>query len=96
MVHCHITERSKGHQFDLTVVYGFYTIEQRKSLWTDLNLMAQSISQPWIIVGDFNALMSPKDRLVEAPVTLNEIRDFAECVKDMGINAIQWKGNHYT
>ncbi|XP_015081413.1 uncharacterized protein LOC107025058 [Solanum pennellii] len=24
------------------------------------------------------------------------VRDFAECVKDMGINEIQWKGNHYT
>ena len=48
--------------------------------------MAQSISQPWLIVGDFNPLMSPKDRLAGALVTLNEIRDFAECVKNMGIN----------
>ena len=27
MIHCHINERSKGYQFNLTVVYGFNTIE---------------------------------------------------------------------
>ena len=27
---------------------------------------------------------------------MNEIKDFAECVKDIGINEIQWKGNYYT
>ena len=37
-------------------------------------------------IGDFNVILSPQDRLDGAPVTLNEIRDFEECVKDMGIN----------
>ena len=27
---------------------------------------------------------------------MNEIRDFEECVKDMGITEVQWKGNYYT
>nr|XP_004239563.1 uncharacterized protein LOC101259634 [Solanum lycopersicum] len=31
--------------------------------------------------GYFNALLSPKDRLAGAPVNLNEIKDFADCVK---------------
>ncbi|XP_010314397.2 uncharacterized protein [Solanum lycopersicum] len=96
MIHCHINERSKGYQFNLTVVYDFNTIEQRKSLWTDLNLLVQSVTHPWLIIGDFNALLSSKDRQDGALVTLNEIKDFAECVKDIGINEIQWKGNYYT
>jgi len=28
-------------------------------------------------------------------VTINEVRDFAECVKDIGITELQWKGNYY-
>ena len=35
MIHCYIQERSKGYQFNLTVVYGFNTIEQRKCMWDD-------------------------------------------------------------
>ena len=58
--------------------------------------MKWSVSYPWLIIGDFNSILSPKDRLVGAPVTLNEIRDFEECVKDMGITEAQWKGNYYT
>lgn len=27
---------------------------------------------------------------------MNEIRNFAECIKDIGVNELQWKGNHYT
>ena len=40
--------------------------------------------------------MSPKDRLAGAPVNLNEIKDFADCVKVMGINELRWKGSYYT
>ena len=96
MIHCHINKRSKGYQFNLTVVYGFNTIEQMKSLWTDMNKMVQNVTQPWLIIGYFNALLSPKDRLAGAPVNLNEIKDFADCVKVMGINELQWKGSYYT
>ena len=63
MIHCHINERSKGYQFNLTVVYGFNTLEQRKGLWNDLKMLAQNVSDPWLIIGDFNAILSPKDRL---------------------------------
>ncbi|KAK4724359.1 hypothetical protein R3W88_027138 [Solanum pinnatisectum] len=36
------------------------------------------------------------DRLAGAPVTINEIKDFTECVKDIGVTELQWKGNYYT
>ncbi|XP_015072451.1 uncharacterized protein LOC107016517 [Solanum pennellii] len=91
-----VKERSKDHQIILTVMYGFNTIEQRKSLWQEMNIMSKGISQPWLIVGDFNAILSTKDRLAEVPVTINEIKDFAECVRDIGVNELQWKGNCYT
>ncbi|XP_019070681.2 uncharacterized protein [Solanum lycopersicum] len=70
--------------------------KQRKSLWTNMNKMVQSVVQPWLIVGDFNVILSPKDRLAGAPVNENEIKDFSDCVKAMGINELQWKGNYYT
>ncbi|XP_004252671.1 uncharacterized protein [Solanum lycopersicum] len=96
MIHCYIQERSKGFQFHLTVVYGFNTIEQRKSLWSDMIQIGQNVNHPWIIVGDFNAMLSPKDRLAGVPVNENEIKDFSNCVKVMGLNEVQWKGNYYT
>ena len=61
-----------------------------------MNTMGKGISQPWLIVWDFNAILSTKDRLDGVLVTNNEIKDFAECMRDMGINELQWKGNYYT
>ena len=55
-----------------------------------MNKMVQNVTQPWLIIGYFNALLSPKNRLAGAPVNLNEIKDFADCVKVMGINELQW------
>ena len=45
MVHCQVNERSKGYQIMLLVVYGLNTAEQRKSLWKDLETLAQGITQ---------------------------------------------------
>ena len=46
MVHCQVSERSKGYQFNITVVYGYNTAEMRRSLWTELKMVAQSVSEP--------------------------------------------------
>ena len=48
-------------------------------MWDDMNKMGQSVILPWLIAGDFNAIMSPKDRLVGSLVTENEKRFFKLC-----------------
>ncbi|XP_004252684.1 uncharacterized protein [Solanum lycopersicum] len=58
--------------------------------------MSKGITQPWLIAGDFNAILSTKDRLDGGPVTKNEIQDFGDCVRDMEVTELQWKGNYYT
>ena len=88
ILHCQVNEKSKGYQFILTVVYGFNIVEQRKSLWQEMNAMSKDISQPWLIVGDFNVILSTKDRLDGVPVTNNEIKDFGDCVRDIGVNEL--------
>ncbi|KAK6789668.1 hypothetical protein RDI58_013468 [Solanum bulbocastanum] len=59
LLHFQMQERNKGQQIMLTVVYVYNTIKQRKSLWLELNSLAQGISQQGLIAGDFNALLSP-------------------------------------
>ena len=46
MMHCQINERSKGYQFNLTVVYGFNIFEMRKTLWNDSKMLAHNVSDP--------------------------------------------------
>ncbi|CAM8895925.1 unnamed protein product [Rhodiola kirilowii] len=43
-------------------VYGALDDKIRKELWEDLNNVASSCTKPWLIFGDFNALLSWKEK----------------------------------
>ncbi|XP_004252413.1 uncharacterized protein [Solanum lycopersicum] len=58
--------------------------------------MSKGITQPWLIAGDFNAILSTQDWLDGGSVTKNEIQDFGDCLRDMEVTELQWKGNYYT
>ncbi|XP_075108858.1 uncharacterized protein LOC142180704 [Nicotiana tabacum] len=65
IMHCEV--RGLATQIDcmITIIYGFNTIEQRKELWEDLKILAQSITKPWLAIRDFNAIMCSMDRKIE-------------------------------
>ncbi|XP_059310773.1 uncharacterized protein LOC132062160 [Lycium ferocissimum] len=70
--------------------------ELRKTLWQSLRDIAQGISTPWMIAGDFNALLYAQDRLLGNPVQYAEIKDFSGCITDLLLNELHWRGNYYT
>ncbi|XP_062116852.1 uncharacterized protein LOC133830788 [Humulus lupulus] len=68
-----------GAQFAITIVYAFNDMKGRERLWVDLEHIAHDISCPWIVMGDFNAILSPSDRF---PYHGNgsELASFQNCV----------------
>ncbi|WMV07828.1 hypothetical protein MTR67_001213 [Solanum verrucosum] len=54
------------------------------------------VDEVGLLEWDFNALLTPQDRLVGANVSLNEVKDFADCVKDIGVIELQWQGHYYS
>ncbi|KAH0752317.1 hypothetical protein KY285_005465 [Solanum tuberosum] len=95
-IHCLVKGIGTDVECYLTVIYGFNTVEQRKSLWDYPEKKAQSIVNPWIICGDFNALLYPQDRLSSKPVQYADIRDFSNCMHSTLLNELPWKGDYYT
>lgn len=77
-IHCQVTGKHNGLQCYLTVVYGQNVVDQRKHLWQHIQRLAKATIGPWIIGGDFNALLIPQDRMSKVPVTTVDIRDFVE------------------
>ena len=62
LIHCRIEDKQTGDQWFLTIVYGLHTMEDRKSLWLDIDNLGRNIQEPWCIMGDFNAILSSGDR----------------------------------
>ncbi|XP_070057680.1 uncharacterized protein [Nicotiana tomentosiformis] len=96
IIHCSVVSRNQQIEYEMTIVYGYNTVEQRRDLWQQLNSLSQTITKPWIILGDFNSISSPQDRLKGATVTSYEIKDFTECIQQLMLNELTWKGDYYT
>lgn len=90
LLHCQVISKQNGMRYLLTVVYGFNKIEQRKELWNDLQVFAPRSNTPWLICGDFNALLYPQDRK-GSPVTLAKLQDFTNCYNNLLLSEIPWE-----
>ncbi|KAA3455874.1 reverse transcriptase [Gossypium australe] len=76
--------------FFISFVYGSPDRSKRKFLWEDLQSVAPNNSTPWLIMGDFNAILSPADK--KSPTTVGKRCDlFGNFVdlcdlQDLGFN----------
>ncbi|KAJ8423045.1 hypothetical protein Cgig2_021864 [Carnegiea gigantea] len=60
-------------------------IAQRQQLWHSMRSIAGSIQEAWCIMGDFNAVLHPQERLEGEEVQHREVVDFAKCLDDCDI-----------
>lgn len=91
-----VRNKINDHEFLITVIYGFNTVKKRKVLWQDLLTLAQRISQPWLLSGDFNIILTLQDRLDGNVVTMSEIQDFYNCIQHILVNELPWHGDYDT
>ncbi|KAA3467540.1 reverse transcriptase [Gossypium australe] len=58
----HLQYPNLNNGFFMFVFYGHPDRSKRKSLWADLMNVLPQEPLPWLILGDFNAILSPKDK----------------------------------
>jgi len=92
----HVLIYSLVHQFRFyaSFVYGFNIVIARRTLWDDLRNW--SPNSPWLILGDFNSLLSQADKHHGEPVSNYEIADFRYCCSNLGLTNLNYSGCHYT
>ncbi|KAK6803540.1 hypothetical protein RDI58_001324 [Solanum bulbocastanum] len=95
-IHGLIMIKQSNIQFQFTAVYGLHTIATRLPLWTAIKQLNNNINEPWLIMGDFNSILTQRDRPGGSPVQDIEIRDFRECLLDCNLAELQIEGREYT
>ncbi|KAH0701658.1 hypothetical protein KY285_015936 [Solanum tuberosum] len=95
-IHCKVKGKTDDFEAYVTIVYGYNTMEQRKTLWQGIEKVAQGINGEWILWGDYNAILSQNDRLMGNPVTQADIQDFSQCINNLQLNELAWRGEYYT
>lgn len=56
----------------------------------------RTCQKPWMILGDFNSILTPEDRICGNPVSQSEVVDFHNCVKEYELIQLPHIGTKYT
>ncbi|XP_062111327.1 uncharacterized protein LOC133822879 [Humulus lupulus] len=86
-----------GHtqSFNVTFVYGRNTLEEKKFLWQGLSQLVRPIHS-WMILGDFNAVFTAKDRNGGKPVSQMEIVDSSHWIAMNHLEDLKSTGSFFT
>ncbi|KAJ9536699.1 hypothetical protein OSB04_un000084 [Centaurea solstitialis] len=96
-VHGQVKVRGADMVFLFTVVYGSNRSVERQSLWSELRKFHAIMGKkPWVISGDFNALLFPHDALGGASMRNSEMVDFFECVDAIEVFDLRYTGIQHT
>ncbi|XP_062075585.1 uncharacterized protein LOC133779669 [Humulus lupulus] len=63
LIHCLVQVPNRTGRFLVTFVYGYNDESFREQLWNDLQDLAVGITEPWMVIGDFNEILSLQDRI---------------------------------
>ncbi|XP_058746559.1 uncharacterized protein LOC131619487 [Vicia villosa] len=69
---------------------------QRLLLWNDLRRLAQNLQDPWLVIGDFNNVLTNINRIGGNIVKDSEFKDMEDMMADSGLHAHDTSGNHFT
>lgn len=96
LVHCKVTCLCSKQVFLLTMVYGFNKEGHRRTLWSHLKLIQATVLGPWCVMGDFNNVLEPGDRIGGREVTAHEIKNFKSCIEECDLQDITATGGSFT
>ncbi|CAL1407206.1 unnamed protein product [Linum trigynum] len=85
-----------GHKWLLTAVYANPAPMQRRVLWEALRELAEDQDQAWAIMGDFNSILRPEEKLGGAPFDSSRIQDFQDCINDTSLVDLGYRGPPFT
>lgn len=65
-------------------------------MWFDLVVISYQMSEPWLIMGDFNVVTSQLERVNSVLAPQEAIDEFLECLSQYGLNEMPVTGARYT
>nr|XP_027090446.1 uncharacterized protein LOC113711482 [Coffea arabica] len=68
----------------------------RHALWSELRALASSITRPWLVGGDFNAIRTLAEYTGRAHQDLGAISDFNTAISDCHLQELPYSGSSYT
>lgn len=52
----------QGLRWNFTAIYGSHNVHARAGLWKSMSDISFEVNDPWLLVGDFNAVLFAHER----------------------------------
>ncbi|XP_031247702.1 uncharacterized protein LOC116105416 [Pistacia vera] len=98
-VTCRVTHVSKGSSFRITFVYGSNDLGNHRNLWDclrDQPTEFDSEGLPWLVLGDFNAILGASNRMGGDLAWYGYMDDFGYCIHDVELIGVPFTRLRYT
>jgi hypothetical protein len=80
----------------LTCVYAPHTYQMRSDFWEFLSNIGNSFGGPWLLLGDFNSILSPAEKFGGRPFGSLSHRLFEDFVHSNALIDLGFNGNKFT
>lgn len=77
-------------------MYAKCDASRRMELWDDIYSLANGMSSPWLIGGDFNVVLSGEEKIGGLPVVDSDHEDFRTCIESCELAQVHFKGSPFT
>ncbi|KAL0290491.1 UNVERIFIED_CONTAM: hypothetical protein Scaly_2669000 [Sesamum calycinum] len=95
-VHCRVLMHDMHESILLTVVYGANDVSTRRELWQGLTEMAVSVDLPWLVGGDFNAVLDMSEVSGASGDIRVAMNDFNDCIIQTGLISLPMQGERFS
>ena len=80
----------------LSSIYASPRIVERKILWSNLSQVVQLHNLPWLLLGDFNKVLTSENKFGGRSINLNRALDFRDCLDSCNLLYLGFFGPKYT
>lgn len=95
-IHCQIDDQNSNVRCLVTFVYGLHTVVYKTNMWDKMRELQINESIPWIILGDFNIVVTILDRVNGLPMLKTEAHDFQQCIHDLHLGQLNRRGCEFS
>ncbi|KAK4381224.1 hypothetical protein Sango_2988800 [Sesamum angolense] len=96
-VHCRVLIHELHETILITVVYGANEVSARRELWQGLIELAATVGNvPWLVGGDFNAVLDMSEVSGASGDIRVAINEFNDCILQTGLLSLPMQGERFT
>ncbi|KAK7282470.1 hypothetical protein RIF29_11279 [Crotalaria pallida] len=83
-------------EYHATFLYGFPSAHEKRRTWDLVRLLKGNAEVPWVLMGDFNQILGPEDKVGGAGIDFQGVQVAQTCLQECELHEIPFIGNRFT